>query len=124
MQSLHIPLAKATSWNTQKRAMSFTKQAAHRYTENLVIPLANSDIVADPIKMLGPTPLVAGGLATSLPKMQLAGRGYTILLCTEGVPTFSWNRKMPGDDTEEDCLPGHIMNHLARTCLYQLKDRY
>ncbi|KAI2493933.1 hypothetical protein MHU86_20618 [Fragilaria crotonensis] len=46
-ESAHIPLAKATSRNTQKRAISFTKQAANRYTENLVISLASTDVEND-----------------------------------------------------------------------------
>jgi hypothetical protein len=37
MESAHIPLAKDTSRNTQKRATSFTLQAAKRYVENLTI---------------------------------------------------------------------------------------
>ncbi|KAI2511185.1 hypothetical protein MHU86_3150 [Fragilaria crotonensis] len=43
----HIPLAKMTSRNTQKRAISFTKQAAHRYVENIVVSLASADVVND-----------------------------------------------------------------------------
>ncbi|KAI2491466.1 hypothetical protein MHU86_23103 [Fragilaria crotonensis] len=43
-ESAHIPLAKVTSRNTQKRAVSFTKQAAHRYIENLVVSLASADM--------------------------------------------------------------------------------
>ena len=121
-ESAHIPLAKLTSRNTQKRAMSFTKQAAHRYIENLVISLAHSDVVGDPTKMSRSIPPLVGGLATITTKMQFAGRGYTISLCSKGVATFSWNRKMPGDDTERDCLPGRIMNHLATTCLHHLPD--
>ncbi len=39
-KSAHIPLAKDTARRTQRRTSSFTKQAAHRYVENLVISLA------------------------------------------------------------------------------------
>ncbi|KAI2512006.1 hypothetical protein MHU86_2294 [Fragilaria crotonensis] len=46
-ESAHIPLAKVTSRNTQKRAVSFTKQAAHRYVENLVVSLASADMDTD-----------------------------------------------------------------------------
>jgi hypothetical protein len=46
-ESAHIPLAKITSRNTQKRAVSFTKQAAHCYVENLVVSLASADVVND-----------------------------------------------------------------------------
>jgi hypothetical protein len=122
-ESAHIPLAKVTARNTQKRAMSFTKQAAHRYIENLAISLANSDVVGDNTKKISKlTPPQVGEMATSTPKMLLAGRGYTISLCTESIPTFSWNRTMPGDDAEKDRLPGHIMNHLVRHCLHHMPD--
>ena len=50
-ESAHIPLAFVTAKNTQKYSMSFTKQAAHRYIENLVISLANFDILGDSTKM-------------------------------------------------------------------------
>jgi hypothetical protein len=121
-ESAHIPLAKLTSRNTQKRAMSFTKQAAHRYIENLVILLANSDIVGDPTQMSRSIPPLVGGLATITAKMQFTGRGYFISLCSQGVATYFWNRKMPGDNVARDCLPGRIMNHLATTCLHHLPD--
>ena len=39
-ESAHIPLAKHTARNTQKRRSSFTYQAAKRYVENLALELA------------------------------------------------------------------------------------
>jgi hypothetical protein len=39
-ESAHIPLAKDTSRNTQKRATSFKFQAPNRYVENLAMDLA------------------------------------------------------------------------------------
>ncbi len=43
-ESAHIPLAKITARNSQKRAVSFTKQAAHRYIEDLAVSLAWADV--------------------------------------------------------------------------------
>ena len=43
-KSAHIPLSKLTARNTQKRAKTFTKQAAERYVENLAISSAKYDI--------------------------------------------------------------------------------
>ena len=43
-ESAHITLAKRTSSNTQKRASSFTRQAAERYIENLAISRAACDV--------------------------------------------------------------------------------
>ena len=103
--------------------MSFTKQAAHRYIENLVISLANFDILGDSTKMpKWAAPFIEGENATSTPKMLLAGLAYTISLCTENIPTFSRYRAMPSDDVEKDCLPGHIMDHLVQHCLHHMPD--
>jgi len=43
-ESAHIPLSKMTARNTQKRAKTFTKQAAERYVENLAISSAVYDM--------------------------------------------------------------------------------
>jgi hypothetical protein len=43
-ESAHIPLAKDTSRNTQKRVASCTRQAAHRYHEDLAILVAYGDV--------------------------------------------------------------------------------
>ncbi|KAI2511656.1 hypothetical protein MHU86_2722 [Fragilaria crotonensis] len=46
-ESSHIPMSKLTSRNTQKRAKTFTKQAAERLVENLAISLAWCDMECD-----------------------------------------------------------------------------
>ncbi len=46
-KSVIIPLAKVTSQNTQKGAVSFRKQAGHCYIENLVGSLASADMSRD-----------------------------------------------------------------------------
>jgi hypothetical protein len=46
-ESAHIPLAKITTRNTQKRAATFTIQAGHRYIQNLAIALAWADVESD-----------------------------------------------------------------------------
>ncbi|KAI2500734.1 hypothetical protein MHU86_13762 [Fragilaria crotonensis] len=46
-ESAHIPLSKITARNTQKRAKTFTRQAAHRYIENLAIASAWQDMQQD-----------------------------------------------------------------------------
>jgi hypothetical protein len=66
-ESAHIPLAKVTAKNTQKRSTSFTKQEAHRYIENRVISLANFDVLGDSTKMSKwAAPLIEGEKATSI----------------------------------------------------------
>ena len=43
-ESAHILLAKNTSCNTQKHVASFTRQATHRYHEDLAILVAFGDV--------------------------------------------------------------------------------
>ncbi|KAI2496210.1 hypothetical protein MHU86_18305 [Fragilaria crotonensis] len=50
-ESAHIPLSKMTARNTQKRAKTFTKQAAERYVENLAISSAVYDMECDHASM-------------------------------------------------------------------------
>ncbi|KAI2508835.1 hypothetical protein MHU86_5569 [Fragilaria crotonensis] len=61
-ESAHIPLAKNTSRNTQKRVASFTRQAAHRYHEDLAILVANNDVDEFEAKK-PPIPLTSSGAA-------------------------------------------------------------
>jgi hypothetical protein len=51
-ESAHIPRAKMTSRHTQKRAVSFTKQATHCFVENLAVTLASAD-AANNIESMG-----------------------------------------------------------------------
>jgi Plavaka transposase len=46
-ESAHIALSKVTARNTQKRAITFTLQAANRYVENLAIAAAWEDMQQD-----------------------------------------------------------------------------
>ena len=69
-ESAHIPLAKDTSRNTQKRGNSFTYQAAKRYVENLALELAFYETaVQQPLD----TPLLPIDLETATNKSQAAG---------------------------------------------------
>jgi hypothetical protein len=119
-ESAHIPLAKVTSRNTQKRAVSFTKQAANRYVENLVVSLASADLTND-IKLSGRsksntiTPTAGRDIP---PSGTLAGRQFTISWTTgDSSAIFNWNRKGFSDDPEKDRLPSQITEYLAEHCL-------
>ena len=89
-ESAHIPLAKMTSRNTQKQAVSFTKQAAHRYVENLVVTLASADVAND-VELMGSwldTPSPTAAPADAQPSGVMAGRHgqpVTILLPLVGT---------------------------------------
>jgi hypothetical protein len=106
--SAHIALAKMTSRNTQKRAVSFTKQAAHRYVENLVVTRASADVAND-IKLMGSrldSPLPTKAASDAQPSGLMAGCQFTISWTTaDNSATFSWNRKGPSNDPDKDRLP-------------------
>ncbi|KAI2507104.1 hypothetical protein MHU86_7373 [Fragilaria crotonensis] len=78
-ESAHIPLSKITARNTQKRAKTFTRQAAHRYIENLAIASAWQDMQQDIIHKGGSSFATAAGKSgedDALPTM--SGRQFTI----------------------------------------------
>ena len=100
-ESAHITLAKVTSRNTQKRAISFVPQAAHRYIENLVVSLASADLKNDsekhgwkddlPPKV--PANTTSGGARVS-------GRSYELtwsIIDDEECCSFKWSRKLKLD---------------------------
>ena len=97
-ESAHIPLAKITSWNTQNRADSFTKQTAYHYVENLAVTLASADVTND-VKLMGSrldTPSPTAVPADAQPSGVMAGRQFIISWTTgDNSATFSWNRKGP-----------------------------
>ena len=113
-ESAHIPLSKVTSRNTQRRALSFTKQAAIRYTENLAISSAWHDMENDDIGMLQ---------IDVPPCATLPGRGFTISQrANDQSPTFLWNRKYPVDNPSGDKLSPKVMAFLAQHCLPHMPD--
>ncbi len=122
-ESAHIPLAKMTSRNTQKRAVSFTRQAAHRYVENLVVSLASADMSHNySLGLQKPSP---GLVATSETPTcgRLAGRQFNITWPVgDDEASFNWHRKGPTDDAAKDHLPLHITQHLADHCLPHTTD--
>jgi hypothetical protein len=124
-ESAHIPLAKITSRNTQKRAVSFTKQAAHRYVENLVVSLASADVVNDiKLKEGGRTDTQTPPTAASHTLLAgdkegtMSGRKFTLSwFHGDESATFEWNRKGPSDDPEKSRLSHEVTKYLANYCL-------
>ena len=107
-ESAHIPLAKETSRRLQqKRATSFTFQAATRYTENLALDLACDDLKQDTASLQPTVP----------PEMEsgLTGRGFFISVASgnNASPTFTWNQRTRADNPKKDCLPPQVMNYLS-----------
>ena len=70
-ESAHIPLSKLTARNTQKRATTFTKQAAKRYVENM--SSAFYDMQQDDLARLS-----ASEDSNTPGQWKLWGRRYTI----------------------------------------------
>ncbi|KAI2489638.1 hypothetical protein MHU86_24951 [Fragilaria crotonensis] len=112
-ESAHIPLAKVTSRNTQKRAVSFTKQAAHRYVENLVVSLASADMdtdrKGDAHNGVGqPVALLVDGKGGR--HFNLSGRLVMNFQRAAGLTR-------PGDNMETAHLSTRVMDFLSQHCL-------
>jgi hypothetical protein len=115
-ESAHIPLAKLTSRNTQKRAVSFTKQAAHRYVENLVVSLASADVYND-MKCQSDS---GAAQFDSMPALsgRKAGRHFDLTWpAGDECATFRWTRPRSGDDLEMAHLSSRVLEFLTRYCL-------
>ena len=117
-ESAHIPLSKLTARNTQKRAKTFTKQAAERYVENLAISSAHHDMEHDHAQSaLAARPSAPQGMMV-LPQGKLCGRRFTISWRVgDECPAFQWLRKSPGDKLGRDSLQPTAMQFLAKYCL-------
>ena len=111
-ESAHITLAKITSRHTQKRAISFTKQAAYRYVENLVVSLASADVKND-IKIKGTSAgfgtAIASALETPLSEVK-SGRNFYL-------STFKRLRPRSSDDPEMAHLSCRVTKFLADYCM-------
>ena len=114
-ESAHIPLAKITARNTQKRAVSFTKQAANRYVENLAVSLASADVI-NAIKLKGGSPTT--GLPPIPTEGRIGGRKFTLSWSYgDECATFEWDRKGPSDDPEKARLSDQVSEYLVMYCL-------
>ena len=117
-ESAHIPLAKITSRNTQKRAVSFTKQAAHRYVENLVVSLASADVMND-IKLSGST--FGGGVPPHETPLDvpLSGKkaGRKFELSGKDCSTFTWYQPRASDNPDMSHLSRRVTKFLADFCM-------
>lgn len=112
-ESAHIPLAKITSRNTQKRAISFTKQAATRYVENLAISLASADM-----KTIPTISAVQDMVVDTEPTGSKSGRHYRLLYSDTGSEhaEFKWQRPRSTDNTELARLPMAVTKFLVDAC--------
>jgi hypothetical protein len=115
-ESAHITLAKRTSSNTQKRASTFTRQAAERYIENLAISRAACDV-----EQHRHSSHIAAGVPgeedTHRNEAVASGRKYSITSGTRGgfmVGTFRWQRTRKSDNREKDQLMNPVTNFLIR----------
>ena len=120
-ESAHIPMSKLTSRNTQKRAKTFTRQAAERYVENLAISSAWHDMERDVCSEInGRPPQEEQGDTES---STLAGRRFTISWSAGDMsPVLSWNRKYAKDNPRGDTLLPSAMQYLAQYCLPHIVD--
>ncbi len=126
-ESAHIPLSKITARNTQKRATTFTRQAANRYTENLAIASAWQDMQHDIIankEVPGIGTSRMAGVINAPPTRDndatptLSGRGFTITWrAGDPSPSLVWNRTYSTDNSSGDSLSPFVMCFLGQHCL-------
>ena len=105
-ESAHIPIAKKTVKNTQKkRNKTYEIQAAHRYVENLAITHANRHVCTEGNKA------DAEGNGTG---RQWIGKTYSISRDSMGIPRCSW--RSDGKKKVDDTAPSLTINqHLLQT---------
>lgn len=126
-ESAHIPLAKITSRNTQKRAVSFTKQAANRYVENLVVSLASADLRND-IKLkanrMGGEDSAEADEAHIPSAGSTAGRHFNLThspIVDGGAGIkFQWHRPRSTDNLELAHLSVRVTKFLADECMTEM----
>lgn len=106
-ESAHITIAKKTVRNTQKRNKTFVIQAAHRYTENLVIDQGNRHIRA------------ASRQGTHRHGSGWIGKSYTISKSTLGTPLCNW-RSDHQKRAQSSVPPLELNNHLLQTVMNHL----
>ena len=125
-ESAHIPLSKITARNTQKRAKTFTKQAANRYIENLAIGSAWHDMQDDALSSKERCITVMDGdqeHPDTTQRKSRRGRGFTISWPVgDQSPRFDWNRTYPTDNPNGVSLLPDAMEYLAHHCLPHMAD--
>ena len=89
-KSAHMPLSKMTARNTQKRAKTFTKQAAEQYVENLAISSEVYDVECDHAMAMRRS-AASEDSNTPAEEWKLGGRRYTISWpLGDARPSFQW----------------------------------
>jgi hypothetical protein len=110
-ESAHIPIAKKTVKNTQKRNKTYEIQAAQRYAENLVISHANREINSKGAK----NGLLLDDGARGR-RQQWIGKSYSISANAFGIPRCSWqsaNRKKVDEATPQLTMDKHVLQSIA-----------
>lgn len=132
MESAHIPLAKDTSRNTQKRVTTFTLQAARRYAEYLTILKASYlSMTSTPSAfnaVLGDGDGSAIGNITESTTASIdhadddsensGGRKF-IIYRNEAQSVFvcHWKRRKSTDISSNTAIDSHVKSFLIRYCL-------
>ena len=110
-ESAHIPIAKKTVKNTQKRNKTYEIQAANRYAENLAIAHANRHASRDRDKVR------TQGHGTVRPWI---GKSYSISRSSTGIPTCRWasdEKKKVDEKSVPLTIDQHLLDTLAEYLL-------
>ena len=109
-ESAHIPIAKKTVRNTQKRNKTYEIQAAQRYAENLAISHANRHISSEDAKNSLMDDAARGR------RQQWIGKSYSISANALGTPRCVWrsdDRKKVDDTTPQLTMDQHVLQSIV-----------
>ncbi|KAI2509328.1 hypothetical protein MHU86_5081 [Fragilaria crotonensis] len=109
-ESAHIPIAKKTVKNTQKRNETYEIQAAHRYAENLAISHANRQVATE---VTIQKDFIGEGNSVRRPWI---GKSYSISTTPLGVPQCSWrsnDRKKANEVPPQLIIDKHVLQTMV-----------
>ncbi|KAI2514387.1 hypothetical protein MHU86_280 [Fragilaria crotonensis] len=109
-ESAHIPIAKKTVKNTQKRNETYEIQAAHRYAENLAISHANRQVATE---VTVQNDFIGEGNSVRRPWI---GKSYSISTTPLGVAQCSWrsnDRKKANEVPPQLIIDKHVLQTMV-----------
>jgi hypothetical protein len=120
-ESAHIPLAKITTRNSQKRAVSFTKQAAHRWVENHAVSLAWADVESDKRQCHTNIREEEPERGTSNHQFDPGREFHLVWKTGDEFPSCRWTHVRSGQNAEPVVkLPPLVSKFLGNFCLPQI----
>jgi hypothetical protein len=122
-ESAHIPIAKKTVRNTQKRNATYEIQAAHRYVENLTIAHGNRHVAAEEKQNCAFL-----GEGESPHRRPWIGKSFSISATPTGTPLCNWMHESIRNKANPAVAPAltmdpHVLQVLGDRLLPFVEDR-